>query len=70
VRFIQTIALLFKSDEPRPLHARIPASWTLQIFSIEMKQKVKLHVNAEEVVFWKWVSETTIRLVTETSVFH
>jgi len=35
-----------------------------QIFNIEMKQK---DIN-EDVVFWKWVSETTIRMVTNTSV--
>jgi clathrin heavy chain len=42
----------------------------LQIFNIETKQKVKSHVNNEDIVFWKWVSETTIGIVTESSVFH
>ena len=42
------------------------AGRTLQIFNIESKQK---DVN-EDVVFWKWVSETTIGMVTDTSVFH
>jgi clathrin heavy chain len=46
------------------------AGRTLQIFNIETKQKVKSHVNNEDVVFWKWVSETTIGMVTDTSVFH
>lgn len=48
----------------------IPAGRTLQIFNIELKQKVKSHVNNEDIVFWKWVSETTIGMVTDTSVFH
>lgn len=37
---------------------------------METKQKVKSHVNNEDVVFWKWVSESTIGMVTDTSVFH
>jgi hypothetical protein len=70
VRFLQTIALLFESDEPRLFPAHALAGRTLQIFNIETKQKVKSHVNdAEDVVFWKWVSETTIGMVTERSVF-
>lgn len=46
------------------------AGRTLQIFNIETKQKVKSHVNNEDVVFWKWVSNTTIGMVTDTSVYH
>lgn len=42
----------------------------MQVFNIETKQKVKSHVNNEDVVFWKWISDTTIGLVTETSVYH
>ena len=48
----------------------LAAGRTLQIFNIESKQKVKSHVNNEDVVFWKWVSDTTIGLVTETAVYH
>ncbi|KAG6890292.1 hypothetical protein C0995_009498 [Termitomyces sp. Mi166 len=46
------------------------AGRTLQIFNIEAKQKVKSHVNNEDVVFWKWVSDNTIGMVTETGVYH
>jgi clathrin heavy chain len=42
----------------------------LQIFNIETKTKVKQHVSNEDIVFWKWVSDTTVGLVTETSVYH
>ncbi|KAI6093672.1 clathrin heavy chain [Hypoxylon rubiginosum] len=45
-------------------------SRTLQIFDLEKKQKLKSATMNEDVVFWKWVSETTLGLVTETSVFH
>ncbi|KAI0343145.1 clathrin heavy chain 1 [Trametopsis cervina] len=48
----------------------LKAGRTLQIFNIETKQKVKSHVNDSDVVFWKWLSETTIGLVTDTSVYH
>lgn len=43
---------------------------TLQIFNIETKQKVKSHAMNEDVVFWKWVSDTTIGMVTESAVHH
>ncbi|CAD6192939.1 unnamed protein product [Caenorhabditis auriculariae] len=43
---------------------------TLQIFNIELKAKVKSHQNAEEIVFWKWINEKLIALVSETAVYH
>ncbi|KAI1396601.1 clathrin heavy chain [Hypoxylon fuscum] len=45
-------------------------SRTLQIFDLEKKQKLKSATMNEDIAFWKWVSETTLGLVTETSVFH
>ena len=46
------------------------AARTLQIFNIETKQKIKSHSSNEDIVFWKWVSDTTIGLITETAVYH
>ena len=46
------------------------ASRTLQIFDLEQKQKLKSTVMGEDVSFWKWISETSLGLVTETSVYH
>jgi clathrin heavy chain len=46
------------------------ANRTLQIFNIDTKQKVKAHENNENVVFWKWISDSTIGVVTDTSVYH
>ncbi|XP_017771564.1 PREDICTED: clathrin heavy chain [Nicrophorus vespilloides] len=43
---------------------------TLQIFNIEMKSKMKAHLMAEDVIFWKWISLNTLALVTETAVYH
>lgn len=42
----------------------------LQIFNIELKQKVRAHLMHEDVTFWKWISPTTIGIVTETAVYH
>lgn len=48
----------------------LKAGRTLQVFNIETKSKVKSHVNNEDVIFWKWISDQIIGIVTETSVFH
>ncbi|KAJ7221957.1 hypothetical protein B0H12DRAFT_1269500 [Mycena haematopus] len=48
----------------------LKAGRTLQIFNIDTKQKVKSHVNDADVVFCKWVSDTTIGMVTDSSVLH
>jgi clathrin heavy chain len=45
-------------------------SRTLQIFDLEAKQKLKSSVMSEDVSFWKWISETSMGLVTDTSVYH
>lgn len=50
--------------------AIISAGKTLQIFDIEKKTKVKAHQNVEDVVFWRWINEKTIALVSETAVYH
>ncbi|KAK4132369.1 clathrin heavy chain [Trichocladium antarcticum] len=45
-------------------------SRTLQIFDLEQKQKLKSTTMAEDVSFWKWISETSLGLVTETAIYH
>jgi len=45
-------------------------SRTLQIFDLGAKAKLKSTTMNEDVVFWKWFSETTIGLVTDTTVYH
>ncbi|GAA5870209.1 hypothetical protein JCM8547_006917 [Rhodosporidiobolus lusitaniae] len=42
----------------------------LQIFDIDRKQKVKAHLMHDDVTFWKWISPTTLGIVTETAVYH
>lgn len=46
------------------------AQHQLQVFNIELKAKVKSHVMHEDVTFWKWINDTTLGIVTETSVYH
>ncbi|KAJ6542651.1 hypothetical protein B0H19DRAFT_844600, partial [Mycena capillaripes] len=43
---------------------------TLQIFNIDTKQILQSHVNEADVMFWKWISDKMIGIVTESSVFH
>lgn len=45
-------------------------SRTLQIFDLEQKKKLKSCTMDQDVQFWKWISESTIGLVTTTSVYH
>ena len=43
---------------------------TLQIFDLAQKSKIKSTSMQEDVVFWKWFSETSLGLVTDSSVYH
>jgi hypothetical protein len=45
-------------------------SRTVQIFDLAAKAKLKSAVMNEDVVFWKWFSETSLGLVTDSSVYH
>jgi len=42
----------------------------LQIYNIELKRKIKETTTSEPIVFWKWVSASTLALVTATAVLH
>jgi clathrin heavy chain len=43
---------------------------TLQVFDLGARQKIKSTSMNEDVVFWKWISESTLGLVTDKSVYH
>lgn len=45
-------------------------SRTVQIFDLAAKAKLKSAVMNEDVVFWKWFNESSLGLVTDTSVYH
>lgn len=48
----------------------LKAQRTLQIFNLEAKEKIKSHTMNEDVVFWKWISEKSLGLVTDAAVYH
>ena len=43
---------------------------TIQIFDLGAKQKLKSTELNEDIVFWKWYSETSLGFVTDSSVYH
>ncbi|QIW98006.1 hypothetical protein AMS68_003524 [Peltaster fructicola] len=43
---------------------------TLQIFDLGAKAKLKSTTMTEDVVFWKWFSETSLGMVTDSAVYH
>ena len=43
---------------------------TLQVFDLASKHKLKSTTMGEDISFWKWISETTLGLVTDQSVYH
>jgi len=45
-------------------------SRTLQIFDLGAKAKLKSTTMNEDVVFWKWFSDSELGLVTDTAVYH
>lgn len=45
-------------------------SRTLQIFDLGNKAKLKSTTMNEDVVFWKFINENTLGLVTNTSIYH
>lgn len=55
---------------PKDQIIALKADKTLQIFNLVQKVKLKTTSMSDNVVFWKWVDETLLALVTETSVYH
>eukprot|EP00171_Calliarthron_tuberculosum_P015099 IDg15099t1 len=42
----------------------------LQLFDFDAKTKLKSCAMSDAVLFWKWISERTLGIVTQTAVFH
>lgn len=55
---------------PSALIIALKSGRVLQIFNLELKEKIVQYVMDEDVVFWKWISESHVGMVTETSVYH
>lgn len=43
---------------------------SLQIFNLDTKTKLKAHQMPETIEFWKWISSTTLGIVTATAIYH
>ncbi|KAK9468648.1 hypothetical protein V1512DRAFT_257573 [Lipomyces arxii] len=43
---------------------------TLQVFNLDLKEKLKSYVMDEDVVFWKWITDKTLGLITDTAIYH
>ncbi|OAF64757.1 hypothetical protein A3Q56_07458, partial [Intoshia linei] len=46
------------------------AGLTIQLFNIDQKKKIKSHSMNTNVVFWKWISQYKIAIITSTNVLH
>lgn len=45
-------------------------SRTVQIFDLDNKKKLKSATMNEDVVFWKWISDSQLGLVTDSAIYH
>ncbi|KAF2749326.1 clathrin heavy chain [Sporormia fimetaria CBS 119925] len=43
---------------------------TLQLFNLTTKEKLQGHTHSEDIVYWRWISQTTLALVCQTAVYH
>ena len=43
---------------------------TLQLFNLETKERLQTYSHPEDIQFWRWVSQTTLALVSSKSVYH
>lgn len=48
----------------------LKAGQQLQVFNLDKKEKLKSYTMPEQILFWKWISDKTIGLITTSSVFH
>lgn len=43
---------------------------TLQLFNLETKARLQTYTHTEDIMFWRWISQTTLALVSTKSVYH
>lgn len=53
-----------------PIIALKAQSRTLQIFNLQTKERLQTYTHTEDIVFWRWISQTTLALVSTRSVYH
>lgn len=55
---------------PKKKIIALKAQRQLQVFDLEAKAKINSYVMNQDVVYWTWISDSVIGMVTDTSVFH
>lgn len=63
-------ALMCLDKKVIALKAAATGGDALQVFNLDTKTKLAAHQMPEPVEFWKWISPTTLGLVTASSVYH
>lgn len=53
-----------------PIIALRAQSRTLQLFNLQTKERLQTYTHHEDIVFWRWISQTTLALVSIKSVYH
>jgi clathrin heavy chain len=53
-----------------PIIALRAQSRTLQLFNLQTKERLQTYTHSEDIVFWRWISQSTLALVSTNSVFH
>lgn len=43
---------------------------TLQLFNLETKERLQTYSHQEDIQFWRWISQTTLALVSTKAVYH
>lgn len=43
---------------------------TLQLFNLETKERLQTYSHQEDIQFWRWISQTTLALVSSKAVYH
>lgn len=53
-----------------PIIALRAQSRTLQLFNLQTKERLQTYTHTEDIVFWRWISQQTLALVSTKSVYH
>ena len=53
-----------------PIIALRAQSRTLQLFNLQTKERLQTYTHHEDIVFWRWISQTTLALISTKSVYH
>jgi len=48
----------------------LKAGQALQVFNLDTKERLKSHQMPDAVLYWRWIDDNTIGLVTNTAAFH